>query len=71
MPEGLKWHLRVNGEPACSSRMLLDDRRLPFSAGFCSSYSRERVEDVAAEVRRLYPGLRVEVTQDGCHEGIF
>ena len=71
MAEDLKWHLRVDGEPACSHRTLLDDRRLPLSTGFCSSYSRDRVEAVAAEIRRLYPGLRVEVTQDGCHEGIF
>jgi hypothetical protein len=71
MTEGLKWHLRVNGEPACSSRTLLDDRRIPLAAGFCSSFSRERIEGLAAEVRRFHPQLHVEVTQDGCHEGIF
>jgi hypothetical protein len=71
MAEGLRWHLRVNGEPACSSRALLDDRRLPLASGFCSSFSRERIEEVAAEVRRLHPELKVEVSQDGCHEGVF
>jgi hypothetical protein len=71
MGEGLRWHLRINGEPACSNRTLLDDRRLPLAAGFCSSHDRQRVEDVAAEVRHLYPDLRVEVAQDGCHEGAF
>ncbi len=71
MASGLRWHLRVGGEPACSSRQLIEDRRLPLSSGFCSSYSRERVEELAAEVRRLYPHLQVEVVQDGCHEGVF
>lgn len=66
-----KWHVVVNGEPACSHRVLLEDRRLPFAAGFCSSFNRERVEQLAAEVRALYPELRVEVNQDGCHDGIF
>jgi hypothetical protein len=71
MADALKWHLRVNGEPACSSRALLDDRRLPFASGFCSSFTRERVEEIAAQVRALHPELKVEVAQDGCHEGIF
>lgn len=71
MADGLKWHLRVNGQPACSNRAIIEDRRLPLSAGFCSSFSRQRVEDIAAELRRLYPTFEVEVTQDGCHDGIF
>ena len=66
-----KWHVVVNGEPACSHRVLLEDRRLPFAAGFCSSFDRERVEQVAAGVRALYPDLHVEVDREGCHDGIF
>ena len=61
----------MNGEPACSHRELLDDRRLPFAAGFCSSYDRGRVEQLAADVRALHPEWSVDVRQDGCHEGAF
>ncbi len=70
MTEAPKWHLRVNGEPACSSRALVEDRRLPLVVGSCCSDTRESIERVAAEVRRLYPHLSVEVVQDGCGEGL-
>ncbi len=66
-----KWHVVVNGEPACSKRGLLEDRRLPFAAGFCSSFDRARVDQIAADVRALYPELKVEVSEEGCHDGIF
>ncbi len=67
----MRWHLVVNGRTACSSRALLEDRRLPLATGFCSSPNRERIEQLAAEVRRLHPTWTVEVRQEGCYEGVI
>lgn len=67
----MTWHLVVNGKTACSHRALLEDRRLPLATGFCSSPSRERIEQLAAEVRALHPSWTIEVREEGCYEGII
>lgn len=66
----MRWHLVVNGETACSHRALLEDRRLPLATGFCSSTSRERVEQLAADVRALHPTWTVEIRPEGCADGV-
>jgi hypothetical protein len=58
------WHVRVDGEPACSSRALAPDERVEAPA--CGSRDRARAEGYAELLRRRHPGAVVEVVADGC-----
>lgn len=58
------WHVRVNGEPACTSPLLAEDERL--EPPVCGARNRQRAEEYAALLRGRHPEATVEVVEHGC-----
>jgi hypothetical protein len=58
------WHVTVDGEPACSSPLLLADERLELPV--CGSRHRPRAEEYAAFLRSRHPTALIRVVAEGC-----
>lgn len=58
------WHVIVDGEPACTSRLVAAEERL--EPPVCGSRNRERAEAYAAMLRERHPGADVTVVAQGC-----
>jgi hypothetical protein len=58
------FHVTVNGEPACTSRVVDADERL--EPPICGTRSRARAEEYAAMLRARHPGAAVAVVEQGC-----
>jgi hypothetical protein len=58
------WHVRVNGEPACTSPVVAAEERL--EPPVCGSRNRARAEEYAGLLRERHPDARVEVVAQGC-----
>jgi hypothetical protein len=58
------WHVTVNGEPACTSRVVQAEERL--EPPICGTRSRSRAEEYAAMLRARHPDAAVEVAEQGC-----
>jgi hypothetical protein len=58
------WHVRVDGEPACTSRVVSADERI--EPPTCGTRNRARAEEYADLLRGRHPGAIVEVVADGC-----
>jgi hypothetical protein len=58
------WHVSVNGEPACTSRVISVDERL--EPPICGTRNRARAEEYAEFLRARHPGAVIEVVEHGC-----
>ena len=58
------WHVRVNGEPACTSAVVGPEERL--EPPICGTRNRARADDYAEMLRARHPGALVEVVEQGC-----
>jgi hypothetical protein len=58
------WHVTVNGEPACTSRLVTADERL--EPPVCGTRRRERAEEYAALLRAGHPDAEITVVPHGC-----
>jgi hypothetical protein len=58
------WHVRVNGEPACTSPVVQAEERL--EPPICGARNRARAEEYAAMLRGRHADATVEVVEQGC-----
>ncbi|HSN14026.1 MAG TPA: hypothetical protein VLT61_05300 [Anaeromyxobacteraceae bacterium] len=58
------WHVVVEGEPACTSRVVRPDERL--EPPICGTRNRDRADEYAAMLRERHPSVRIEVVEQGC-----
>jgi hypothetical protein len=58
------WHVTVNGEPACTSTVVVAEERL--EPPICGTRNRTRAEEYAALLRARHPDAAVEVVEQGC-----
>lgn len=58
------WHVRVNGEPACTAPVLQADERL--DPPICGTRNRARADEYAELLRSRHPGETIEVVEQGC-----
>ena len=58
------WHVRVNGEPACTSPVVGEDERL--EPPICGTRNRARADDYATMLRARHPEATIEVVEQGC-----
>ena len=57
-------HVRVDGEPACTSRVVGADERL--EPPVCGTRNPERAEEYAALLRARHPGATIAIVAHGC-----
>ncbi len=58
------WHVLVDGEPACTSRVVGAEERL--EPPICGTRNRDRAEEYAAMLRARHPEADVAVVEQGC-----
>ncbi len=58
------WHVRIDGEPACTSPRLREDERL--EPPICGTRNRARADEYAAMLSARHPSATIEVVEQGC-----
>ena len=58
------WHVTVDGEPACTSPVLLPEERV--EPPICGTRHRARADAYAAALRERHPGAAIAVVEQGC-----